>query len=326
MSLRTVVATASVLALTLASIPASADVQACLEASEKGQRSRAAGRLREARDAFLICGSEGCPAMVRHDCAQWQTEIIAMLPSVVFGAKDRQGRDLFDVTVSMDGETLLRKLDGKSVNVDPGPHTFKFEVAGSPAVVERALVKEGEKTRVITVSFNDGGSPSPSTEGVTAPPAEPDHGVPRARSGGGHTAYPWIVVGIGAATMVVGAVLVLTSPAIPSNCNATSKSCSPRPGESAADLSANRDDAGRAEAQPKDGLIVGAIGLGIVAGGLLWHFLEPTGHATASALQLTPWASPTSAGRSDHGPRARAPVTRSGGGAGTRRADRPRAR
>ena len=57
------------------------------------------------------------------------------------------------MTVSVDGETLVRKLDGKSLPIDPGPHTFKFETAGAPPVVERALVKEGEKTRVITVTF-----------------------------------------------------------------------------------------------------------------------------------------------------------------------------
>jgi hypothetical protein len=296
MSVRTVLTVSIVLASTLASVPASADVQACLAASEKGQRSRAAGRLREARDAFLVCGSEGCPAMVRRDCAQWQTEIIAMLPSVVFGAKDRQGRDLFDVIVSMDGETLLRKLDGKSVNVDPGPHTFKFEVAGSPAVIERALVKEGEKTRVITVSFVDVGSPAPSTDGGTPPPAEPDRGVRPSTTDRGHTAYPWIIVGLGAATMVVGAVVLLTSPALPANCSATSKTCTRGPTESAADFASRQEDAGRSEAQPGEGLIVGAIGLGVVAGGLLWHFLEPTDHATGSAFQLTPWASHTSAG------------------------------
>ena len=300
MSVRFALTASIVLASVLASIPASADVQACLAASEKGQKSRAAGRLREARDAFLVCGSEGCPAMVRRDCAQWQTEIIAMLPSVVFGAKDRQGRDLFDVTVSMDGETLLRKLDGKSVNVDPGPHTFKFEVAGSPAVIERALVKEGEKTRVVTVSFVDVGSAAPSTDGGgTPPPAEPDRSVrPAPTGGGGHTVFPWIVVGIGAATMVVGAVVLIASPALPVGCNATSKTCTRGATENAADFAARQEDAGRSEAQPTEGLIVGAIGLGVVAGGLLWHFLEPTGRSGSSALQVTPWASHTSAGSS----------------------------
>src|SRR5687767_2185517 len=85
---------------------ARADVRACVEASEKGQKARKEGRLREARDQFVICQAEGCPAIVKHDCAQWTSEVAQVLPSIVFGARDSKGRDLFDVTVSMDGEPL----------------------------------------------------------------------------------------------------------------------------------------------------------------------------------------------------------------------------
>jgi hypothetical protein len=297
MNVRACLAASVVLVSTLASLPASADVQACLAASEKGQRARSAGRLREARDLFQVCGAEGCPAMVRRDCAQWQGEVVAALPSVVFGAKDRQGRDLFDVTVSMDGETLVRKLDGKSVNVDPGPHTFKFEIAGAQAVVERALVKEGEKARAVNVSFESGGTAASTEGGGTAAP-EQDHGVRPSSNGGGHTVYPWLVVGAGAATMVVGLVVVLTSPGLPAGCDSTSKTCTRGPTESASDFAARQEDAGRSEAQPTEGLIIGAIGLGVVAGGLLWHFLEPTGGERSGALHFTPWASHTSAGGS----------------------------
>src|SRR5215471_9806859 len=132
---------------------AHADTSACIAASEKGQESRANGRLREAREQFKVCGADSCPAIVRRDCVQWLLEVVALAPTVVLGAKDREGRDLFDVTVTMDGEVLTQKLDGKSVMVDPGPHTFKFDAPGETAVTERVLVKEGEKARVVTVAF-----------------------------------------------------------------------------------------------------------------------------------------------------------------------------
>ena len=300
MNVRTILAASIVLASTLASIQASADVQACLAASEKAQRARSAGRLREARDVFLTCASEGCPAMVRRDCSQWQGEIIGMLPSVVFGAKDRQGRDLFDVTVSMDGETLVKKLDGKSVNVDPGPHTFKFEVAGSPPMLERALVKEGEKTRVIAVTFGDIGGTAASDE---HPPVTPPPGAerPPASNDGeahGHTVFPWIVVGIGAASVLAGVVVLATSPALPADCDATTKTCTRATNESAADFAARQEDAGRSEAQPTEAFIIGGIGLGVIAGGLIWHFLEPTSEKRSGALRMTPWVSHTTAGGS----------------------------
>ena len=58
-------------------------VEACLSASEKGQRARASGKLREARDHFAVCGGSGCPAIVRRDCAQWQSELESSMPTIV---------------------------------------------------------------------------------------------------------------------------------------------------------------------------------------------------------------------------------------------------
>ena len=294
---RRLIALTLVATATLAPLRASADVQACLAASEKGQRARSAGKLREARDQFLVCGNEGCPAMVRRDCAQWQGEVISILPSVVFGAKDKGGRDLFDVTVSMDGETLVRKLDGKSVPVDPGPHTFKFEIPGSPPVVERALVKEGEKTRVITVTFDGGAGAAAAggSAGEGAPGPDGDRGSkPGGASEGGHTVFPWIVVGVGVATMAAGIVVILTSPSLPLGCNEQTKTCTRGTGESPADFAKRQEDAGRSEAQPTEGLVIGAIGLGVAAGGLLWHFLEPSRTERSGSVRFTPWASPGS--------------------------------
>jgi hypothetical protein len=197
----------------------------------------------------------------------------------------------------MDGEILVRKLDGKSVTVDPGPHTFKFEIAGAQAVVERALVKEGEKARSVNVSFDSGGTAASTEGGGTAAP-EQDHGARPSPNGGGHTVYPWLVVGAGAATMVVGLVVLIASPGLPAGCDSTSKTCTRGATESASDFASRQEDAGRSEAQPTEGLIIGAIGLGVVGGGLLWHFLEPTGGERSGALHFTPWASHTSAGGS----------------------------
>lgn len=290
--MRRLFTTSVFVACAVAPLTASAtDVQACLGASEKGQRARSAGKLREAQNHFLVCGGEGCPGMVRKDCAQWQTEVIAMLPSVVFGAKDKQGRDMFDVSVSMDGEVLVKKLDGKSVPVDPGPHTFKFEAVNVAPVVERALVKEGEKTRVITVSFADG---SAAAAGDPAPtPGDPEKPAPTR----GHTIYPWIVVGAGVATMIAGTVIILTAPALPAGCNQDSNSCAKDPtGKETAEGFRNRQEtAGRHDAQPVEGLIVAAAGLAAVGAGLLWHFLEPTGDRT-TGLRFTPWAAPSRSG------------------------------
>lgn len=267
-----------------------ADVQTCINASEKGQRARGAGKLREARDLFQVCANDACPAMVRRDCVQWQQEIATTLPTVVFGAKDKQGRDLIDVTVSMDGEVLLTKLDGKSVPVDPGAHTFKFEVQGSPPVTEKVLVKESEKSRIISASFGGDGAPGSATP--PAPQAEP----PR-EPGSGHTVLPWVLVGVGGATMLVGLYLIIRSPELPPNCDADTKQCKLTPGMSAAELAESQDLAGKHDRQPVLGAVITGAGGALVLGGLLWHFLEPTGPDTKSArVRVLPWTSPTLSG------------------------------
>ena len=294
---RRLVSGTCVLGLLLAAAPAFADVQACLAASEKGQRARSAGKLREARDHFLTCGQDACPTLVRQDCAQWNAELARTLPTVVFGARDAEGRDLFDVTVTMDGEPLVTKLDGKSVTVDPGKHTFRFETQGHAPVTETALVKEGERARLLDVTFPDGGaaatsSPSSSPATVTAEPSVDARGP-------GHTPYPWIVVGAGAAAVAAGAVIVLTAPDRPSNCNEATQTCTPRDGQSREDFRADQERAGTADSQPLLGYVVAAAGLALVAGGLAWHFLEPTGSEKASsALRVMPWTTGRSSGLS----------------------------
>src|SRR5208282_6086778 len=70
------------------------DKQDCIAESEAGQDKKLRGNLREAREQLLICARDVCPAIVRQDCTQWLTEIIAALPSVVVGARDWQGHDL----------------------------------------------------------------------------------------------------------------------------------------------------------------------------------------------------------------------------------------
>lgn len=272
---------------------ASADVQACLAASEKGQKLRSQGKLREARENFVICGAEGCPNLVRHDCSQWNSELAATLPTVVFGAKDRSGKDLFDVTVTMDGEVLVKKLDGKSVTIDPGKHTFKFEASGLPPLTETDLVKEGEKARVINVTLGD-----PPPPNVTPPPTttKPPGGEMQE-----HSIAPWIVVGLGAAAVVAGVVIFATTPDRPSNCDKTTQKCSRVPAsgpdmETDEQLAKDKDQAGQADSQPVLGLVVAGAGGVLVAGGLVWHFLEPTGPKTGNNIKLSPWTTGKSSG------------------------------
>jgi hypothetical protein len=153
---------------------ASADEkQACVAASEKAQQLRSAGKLGEARDQLNVCGRPECPKLVRQDCTEWMSELLASLPSVVPGAKDRNGRDLVDVRLRVDGTLTAERLDGKPIVIDPGVHTFLFEAKGAPAVSEQVVIKPGEKNRIVIVTFaTPDDHPAPPAPPSTAPLAE----------------------------------------------------------------------------------------------------------------------------------------------------------
>ena len=126
-------------------------VEMCATASEEGQDLRDRGRLQAARERFVACAAEQCPAIVQKDCAGWLASVEERLPSVIVRARDPQGRDLAEVRVTADGEALAERLDGRALVVDPGTHTFRFKTAGAPEATQALLLREGEKGRVIDV-------------------------------------------------------------------------------------------------------------------------------------------------------------------------------
>lgn len=138
----------------------------CARAYEQAQRTRKAGKLRESEAQLSICVASSCPAVLRDECVTWLAEVDATLPTVVFSVKTKRGVDLLDVTVLVDGEPLLTRLDGKAHAVDPGSHVFRFEHEGSAPIERRVLIREGEKLRPIDVSIaaNEGEPSAPDSK------------------------------------------------------------------------------------------------------------------------------------------------------------------
>jgi hypothetical protein len=163
--------------------------RACIDANESAQIAQRAGRLREAREHLIFCARDACPGAVRSDCARLLTELLQVQPTVVVDAHDTSGAETTKVRMYLDGVRVADALTGLEVELDPGPHTVRFELAdGGRSKELQIVVKEGEKRRRLIADFSE-----PKAEGPlkTSPaPAQPAH----ARS----PLAPWIFGGVAA--------------------------------------------------------------------------------------------------------------------------------
>ena len=122
-------------------------VDQCVEANTEAQSFIRAGKLSAAREQLKACAEISCPGLVRDDCTQRLDQLELAQPTVVFVAKDGDGRDVAAVKVTIDGRPFAVRLEGVALAADPGEHVFVFEMAGAPAVTRRLVLTEGEKGR-----------------------------------------------------------------------------------------------------------------------------------------------------------------------------------
>ena len=141
----------------------------CVSASEQGQQLRDDGKYLRAREEFQACSRPVCPRVVSSLCTQWAHDLDENTPTLVVGAKDAQGVDVVDAHATLDGAPLVDRLDGKPVAVDPGPHLLRVTREGSPPVEQKIVVRAGERSRVVTLTF--AGPTSPAAVGATPSPA-----------------------------------------------------------------------------------------------------------------------------------------------------------
>lgn len=172
------------------------DKALCADTYRNAQIQRKSGALKRARESLLVCVSDRCPAVLQPDCTRWLTEVEAALPSIAFAAKGTDGNDVTTVRVTMDGQLLTDAIDGKSIPVDPGSHTLRFEHEGEDPIEQTIIVREGEKARVVTVSW----AKSPGAGPSEAPGSRPRSGPPTTA---------WVLGGVGAGALATFGVLAL---------------------------------------------------------------------------------------------------------------------
>jgi hypothetical protein len=289
-------ASAALVACLLGSRVAGADItkDQCVEDNAKAQDLVRDGHLLAAGDQLRACAVPACPALIRNDCTQRLDEVLRAQPSFVFDVKDASGMDLIDVHVSMDGQLLTDHLDGKPLKVDPGVHTFTFEVASRAPINRRLLVKQGEAARVERVVFKGLLSPPPAPAVapvplVVVPPVKiPEPQPAEASSGLGGQRVAGLVVGIaGVVGLGVGGTFgILASSAwssAKSQCGGTPTSCLP------AGVTAATSDHSTAVTDATVSTVALAAGGALVVGGVIL-FLTGGHHGDGptSAFTLAP--------------------------------------
>jgi len=129
------------------------------------------------------------------------------------------------------------------------------------------------------------------TATATAPTSTATTGGPPAQ----HSLLPWVVVGVGAAAAITGGIIFGIGSG---DVSSAEKFCPTHDTCTNADA---RDQGNRGRGEETAGIVVGAIGIAGVAGGLVWHFTEPQpgGSGTGKATpRVQPVVAPGFAGLS----------------------------
>lgn len=145
---------------------------------------RTQGKLSAARAELASCmEASECNAEARRRCASEQQTLANEMPSVVVHAHDGRGNDLVDVSVSLDGEPFVSKLDGLAMSIDPGEHTFVFTRSGQDPVTHAERIEQTDKFKLVTVELPDAELLRQRALASEAPPPAPGRSPARLIAG-----------------------------------------------------------------------------------------------------------------------------------------------
>jgi hypothetical protein len=202
----------------------------CKADYQDAERQEQAGRLIDARKLLAGCARKACGKAMLASCTEMFNRVDAEVPTFVPRVLDDPRTD---IEVKVDGETVTSKLDGESIPLDPGLHTFTFAAGGGVFATRKLMIVEGMHDRPIAVTMHaadnnaehppenppaggEAGKPSgPVTpEPAAVSPSATPNAVPEVPVSDPKpnvlSAVPWVLGGIGVAGVGVGAWLFST--------------------------------------------------------------------------------------------------------------------
>lgn len=230
----------------------------------------------------------------------------------LFDERDRGAIDLFRSAYLADctKHELLVVLsfayqsDGQLKEALAASELYLQKRGGSLAAEDRhtveeriALLKQKRKEQEEAAAAAAAPKPAPG-------PAQPPIAPPRAEAPAHRSPLPWVVVGVGAAAVVTGAILFPVGNAmIPSTCGGSplfssnkSSTCTRTGTQEQAEADAEK--AGRGKGMRLGGFITMVAGGAAVVGGLVWFAIDATSSSgtTTGRRRIVPLLSPTSVG------------------------------
>jgi hypothetical protein len=173
-----------------------------------------------------------------------------------------------------------------------------LSVAVLAAIVTTGSVASADEP-VSTTTTNQaaaGGSASFSTS--TGASSTGSASAPGSDGDASKDVLPWVVGGLGAASLITGIVLHVAAPDLPSNCVEGTRTCTRKTNQSDASFNEDQEQAGEAQLMPNLGNIAIAGGAVLLVAGVsmyFWYHQDDKKTASKKPI-LTPYAGPTGAG------------------------------
>ena len=133
----------------------------CATAYQEGLEHRKSSHLQRAREAFVVCAKTSCGEVLSLQCRGAVQQLDTDIPSVIPFVTDPSGEPIVDVSVSVDGQLIASKLDGRGLIVEPGVHEFSFSTARGVFHTDKILIIEGQRNRLLSVHSNEPLFPAP---------------------------------------------------------------------------------------------------------------------------------------------------------------------
>lgn len=164
----------------------------CVQSFTESQKLRETEKLLAARTELRRCAEPACPELTRKPCAEWLKELEVLVPTVSIDVARSDGKAIAAVRVTLDDSLTLPEPSGAPVEVDPGAHRLKVEVAGFGPQEQSFEIAAGTHELPLRFRFGPAEAAAQTGDEARAPSAAAIVG--------------WTGVALAAAGLVAGAV------------------------------------------------------------------------------------------------------------------------